>query len=296
MINSKKAFEMGLADRLIAPAEFVDDSIKLLENIITGEEKIERKKVDPKMSDDLYNNTKFAIMGRVHSGAMAPYKALDLIKGAAEWSLDEGFEQENQTLADMIKSRQFLSSVYSFDLTQRRAKKLPGRPPKEVKGYSINKIGIIGAGLMASQMALLFAQRFQCPVVMKDIKQEFVDKGLAYVRDQLGKRVKKGKMAAADAKWMGEDLITGTVTYDGFEDCDFVIEAVFEEIGIKDDKMVRSMVEGVIGRPRIAAAGRKKLRFRELLDTVIAEHEVLWPRITAEDAANRLQVAQFGGF
>ncbi|MFY9168022.1 MAG: enoyl-CoA hydratase-related protein, partial [Desulfomonilia bacterium] len=233
MINSKKAFEMGLADRIIPPAEFVDDSIKLLENIITGEEKIERKKVDPRMSDELYNNTKLAIMGRVHSGAMAPYRALDLIKGAADWSLDEGFEQENQTLADMIKSRQFLSSVYSFDLTQRRAKKLPGRPPKEVKGYSINKIGIIGAGLMASQMALLFAQRFQCPVIMKDIKQEFVDKGLAYVREQLGKRVKKGKMSAADAKWMGEELITGTVTYDGFEDCDFVIEAVFEEIGIK---------------------------------------------------------------
>lgn len=62
-----------------------------------------------------------------------------------------------------------------------------------MKGYSINKIGIIGAGLMASQMALLFAQRFQCPVVMKDIKQEFVDKGLAYVRDQLGKRVKRAK-------------------------------------------------------------------------------------------------------
>ncbi|MCK9262235.1 MAG: 3-hydroxyacyl-CoA dehydrogenase NAD-binding domain-containing protein [Desulfomonilia bacterium] len=233
MINSKKAFEMGLADRLIAPIEFVDDSIRLLENIITGEEKIERKKIDPKMSDELYNNTKFAVLGRVHSGAMAPYRALDLIKGAADWSLDEGFEQENQTLADMIKSRQFLSSVYSFDLTQRRAKKLPGRPPKEVKGYGINKIGVIGAGLMASQMALLFAQRFQCPVIMKDIKQEFVDKGLAYVREQLGKRAKKGRMSAADARWMGEDLITGTVTYDGFEDCDFVIEAVFEEIGIK---------------------------------------------------------------
>jgi len=151
MINSKKAFEMGLADRIIPPAEFVDDSIKLLENIITGEEKIERKKVDPRMSDELYNNTKLAIMGRVHSGAMAPYRALDLIKGAADWSLDEGFEQENQTLADMIKSRQFLSSVYSFDLTQRRAKKLPGRPPKEVKGYSINKIGIIGKGIQHQQ-------------------------------------------------------------------------------------------------------------------------------------------------
>jgi len=233
MINSKKAFKMGLADRMFAPVAFVDESIALLERIITGEVKIERAPVDPKMSDDLYNQTKLAIMGRVHSGAISPYKALDLIKGAGEWSYEEGFEQESQVLADMIKSKQFPASVYAFDLTQRRAKKLPGRPPRDVKGYKINKIGIIGAGLMASQMALLFTQRYQCPVIMKDIKQEFVDKGLSYVRDQLAKRVSKGRISDADARRMGEELIAGTVTYDGFEDCDFVIEAVFEEIGTK---------------------------------------------------------------
>ncbi|PKN06807.1 MAG: hypothetical protein CVU70_04175, partial [Deltaproteobacteria bacterium HGW-Deltaproteobacteria-5] len=120
-------------------------------------------------------------------------------KGAGEWSLDEGFQKENEALADMIISDQFKCGVYSFDLTQRRAKKLPGRPPKEVKGNKIAKIGVIGAGLMASQMALLFAQRYQCPVVMKDIKQEFVDKGLAYCREQLAKTAKKGKLSAADA-------------------------------------------------------------------------------------------------
>ena len=233
MINSKKAFEMGLADKLIAPAEFMDDSLALLESIITGEEKIERKKVDPKMSDDLYNKTKAEIAGKVHSGALGPYRALDLIKGAAGWSLDEGFQKENEALADMITSDQFKCGVYSFDLTQRRAKKLPGRPPKEVKGNKIAKIGIIGAGLMASQMALLFAQRYQCPVVMKDIKQEFVDKGLAYVREQLGKTAKKGRLTEAEAKWIGEELVTGTITYNEFKDCDFVIEAVFEEMSIK---------------------------------------------------------------
>jgi 3-hydroxyacyl-CoA dehydrogenase len=172
-------------------------------------------------------------MGRVHSGAIAPYKALDLIRGAAGWTWDEGFQKESEALADMIMSDQFKCGLYSFDLTQRRAKKLPGRPPKEVKGNKINKIGVIGAGLMASQMALLFAQRYQCPVIMKDIKQEFVDKGLAYVREQLAKTAKKGKLSAAEAKWMGEEIITGTVTYDGFQDCDFVIEGVFEEMGIK---------------------------------------------------------------
>ena len=233
MINSVKAFEMGLADRLIAPAEFMDESLALLERIITGEEKIERKKVDPKMSDELYNKTKATITGRVHSGALSPYRALDLIRGAGTWSLDEGFQKENEALADMITSDQFKCGIYSFDLTQRRAKKLPGRPPKEVKGNKIAKIGVIGAGLMASQMALLFAQRYQCPVIMKDIKQEFVDKGLAYVRDQLAKTAKKGKLTAAEAKWMGEELITGTISYDEFKDCDFVIEAVFEEMSVK---------------------------------------------------------------
>ena len=176
MINSIKAYEMGLADFLLSPGDFTGASLKIFEDIIAGDLKVEKKKVDPKMSDELYNTTKATIASRVHSGAIAPYVALDLIKGAAGWSWDEGFKQETEKLADMILSDQFKCGLYSFDLTQRRAKKLPGRPPKEVKGNKINKIGVIGAGLMASQMALIFARRYQCPVLMKDIKQEFVDK------------------------------------------------------------------------------------------------------------------------
>jgi len=232
MSRSTQVFEWGLADRLFEPVEFVDDSLHFLEGIITGEEKIEKKKANPRMSEEVYNETKALITSKVHSGALAPHKALDLIKGAADWSLEDGFEQESQTLADMILSNQCLASMYSFDLVQRRAKKLPGRP-QDVKGVRIGKIGIIGAGLMASQMALLYAQRYQVPVLMKDIKQEFVDKGLDYIRSQLKKQAKRGRMSEGDAAWMGNELITGSTTYEGFEDCDFVIEAVFEEMGIK---------------------------------------------------------------
>lgn len=232
MMKAKQVYEMGLADRLFEPAEFVDDSLKFLEDIITGKEKAEKKTADPKISDKLYNETKAFIKDKVHSGAIAPYRALELIKGAATWSLDEGFAQEDEALADMVMSPQFLASLYSFNLVQRRAKKLPGRPA-DVKGNKISKIGIIGAGLMASQIALLFAQRFQVPIIMKDIKQEFVDKGLDYIRGELAKQVKKGRITESDANWTGNDLVRGTTAYDGFEDCDFVIEAVFEEMGIK---------------------------------------------------------------
>ena len=74
---------------------------------------------------------------------------------------------------------------------QRRAKKPVGRP-KDVKPRPINKIGIIGAGLMASQLAMLFLRRYGVPVVMKDIKQEFLDKGLGYVKGELQALVSKG--------------------------------------------------------------------------------------------------------
>ncbi len=242
MSKSTQVYEMGLADKLFEPAEFVDESLQFLEKLITGEDKTEKRSADPKMSDELYAEAQMFVAGKVHSGALAPHRALELIKNASEWSLDEGFEQENQALADMIVSRQCMASIYSFDLVQRRAKKLPGRP-EGVMSIPIKKIGVIGAGLMASQIAQIFVERYKVPVLMKDIKQEFVDKGTGYIREQLGKKVAKGRLSEADAKWMGETLIQGTTTYDGFEDCDFVIEAVFEEMGIK--QKVFGELEGV---------------------------------------------------
>jgi len=232
MSKSTQIFKAGLADKLIPPAEFVDESIAFLEGIVAGTDVPEKKQADPRMSDELYQATLQFIKDKVHGGTEAPYRALELIKGAGELTLDEGFANEDEALADMVTSRQLKASVYAFDLIQRRAKKLPGRP-EGVFGNRISKIGVIGAGLMASQMALLFLQRYKIPVIMKDIKQEFVDKGLAYIKEQLQKKVDKGRMTATDAAWYGEELLTGTIEYDEFKDCDFVIEGVFEEMKIK---------------------------------------------------------------
>jgi len=259
MINGPRAFEMGLADRLFDTAEFLDDSLRFLEAIIAGTEKVERAPVDTSGLKQLVGKAKAFVDSRVHGAAIAPYRALELVEGTFTWDVDRSFVEEDRALGDLIKSRQCKASIYSFDLTQRRAKRPAGVP--DVSPQKVSKVGLIGAGLMASQLALLFLQRLGVPVVMKDIKQEFVDKGLGYIRAELGKQVEKGKLLEPKARYLGS-LVRGTLNWADFADCDFVIEAVFEEMAVK--QQVFAEAEGVVPETCILASNTSSLSLTEM--------------------------------
>ena len=259
MINGPRAFEMGLADRLFDTAEFLDDSLRFLEAIIAGTEKVERAPVDTSGLKQLVGKAKAFVDSRVHGAAIAPYRALELVEGTFTWDVDRSFVEEDRALGDLIKSRQCKASIYSFDLTQRRAKRPAGVP--DVSPQKVTKVGVIGAGLMASQLALLFLQRLGVPVVMKDIKQEFVDKGLGYIRAELGKQVEKGKLLEPKARYLGS-LVRGTLNWADFADCDFVIEAVFEEMAVK--QQVFAEAEGVVPETCILASNTSSLSLTEM--------------------------------
>ena len=259
MINGPRAFEMGLADRLFDTAEFLDDSLRFLEAIIAGTEKVERAPVDTSGLKQLVGKAKAFVDSRVHGAAIAPYRALELVEGTFTWDVDRSFVEEDRALGDLIKSRQCKASIYSFDLTQRRAKRPAGVP--DVSPQKVSKVGLIGAGLMASQLALLFLQRLGVPVVMKDIKQEFVDKGLGYIRAEFGKQVEKGKLLEPKARYLGS-LVRGTLNWADFADCDFVIEAVFEEMAVK--QQVFAEAEGVVPETCILASNTSSLSLTEM--------------------------------
>jgi 3-hydroxyacyl-CoA dehydrogenase len=199
---------------------------------------------------------------RVHGAAPAPYRALEQIEYACDLShsIEDCFAGEDRALGDLIKSRQCKAGVYSFDLVQRRAKKPVGKP-KDIKGRSIKKIGIIGAGLMASQLAMLFLRRYGVPVVMKDIKQEFLDKGLGYVKGELSALASKGRLTQAKADHLYHILI-GTLDWNDFADCDFVIEAVFEEMSVK--QQVFAQAEEVVSPACILATNTSSLSVTEM--------------------------------
>jgi 3-hydroxyacyl-CoA dehydrogenase/enoyl-CoA hydratase/carnithine racemase len=259
MINGRAAFDLGLADRLFDGAEFLDESLQFLVDLISGKVVVQRTPAQTGALKSLIEKAKTFVDGRVHGAAPAPYRALELIAGACEWDLDRGFEEENKALGDLVKSRQCKASIYSFDLVNRHAKKLKTLP--EVKPKGINKVGVIGAGLMASQLAYLFIHRLEVPVVMKDINQELMEKGGAYVRQELLKLVEKGRMSAGKGQYLAS-LVKGTLDYRDFAQCDFVIEAVFERMEVK--QQVFGEAESYLGPDAVLATNTSSLSVTEM--------------------------------
>jgi 3-hydroxyacyl-CoA dehydrogenase/enoyl-CoA hydratase/carnithine racemase len=259
MIGGREAFEMGLADRLFDSAEFFDESLNFLMAIMAGKERVERAPVSCDGIEGLIAKARGFVDSRVHGAAPAPYRALELIKSACSLEIEQSFEEENKALGDLIKSRQCKASLYAFDLVNRHAKRPRGLP--EAKPGKIAKVGVIGAGLMASQLAHLFIHRLGVPVVMKDVRQEFIDKGVGYVRSQFEKSAQKGRMTPARANYLG-GLVTGTLEINEFADCDFVIEAVFEEMAVK--KKVFAEAESVLKPEAILATNTSSLSVAEM--------------------------------
>ena len=115
----------------------------------------------------------------MHGAAPAPYRALDLIEGAATWSLEEGYRAEEDALAELLPGPQAQASIYAFGLVERRAKRGVGVPDAEPR--RVEKIGLVGAGLMARQLALLALRRLEVPVALRDLTQEQIDDALSWI-------------------------------------------------------------------------------------------------------------------
>jgi 3-hydroxyacyl-CoA dehydrogenase len=155
-----------------------------------------------------------------------------------------------------MQTDEFRSTVYAFlDLVQKRSKRPAGAPDRKL-ARPVTKIGVVGAGLMASQLALLFARQLKVPVVMTDIDQARVDKGVAYVHSEVDKMLAK-KRIKPDAANRTKALVTGSVSKEAFADADFVIEAVFEELHIK--KQVFAEVEEIVSPECILATNTSSL-------------------------------------
>lgn len=265
MLKAKDALDLGIADVMFSPVNFLEDSLRWADGVLTGTTTVKRPNAPGKLEklakwDIAINIARKSLEGKIGTTAKSPYVALDLIKAAKGGTKAEGFAREDEALADLVSGDQFVASIYAFNLVQKRAKKPAGAPPKEL-ARKVTKVGIIGAGLMASQFALLFVRRLQIPVVITDLDQARVDKGLAYIHDEVGKLEQKGRIDADEANRL-RALVSGTTDKADFADCDWVIEAVFEDVAVK--QQVFAEVEPFLSETAILATNTSSLSVEEI--------------------------------
>ncbi|TQN31907.1 3-hydroxyacyl-CoA dehydrogenase [Haloactinospora alba] len=260
-IKGPQVREMGIADAMFEPADFVEESLRWASRVITGETSVERPQVDRGEAwDQAVANARFQVEGKLRGAAPAPVRALDLVAEAKHRDRDTAFAAEDKALADLILSDELKAGLYAFDLTQKRARKPAGAPDKSL-ARPVTKVGVVGAGLMAGQLALLFARRLEVPVVLTDLDQDRLDKGVNYVHEEIDKLLGKGRVSADKANRL-KSLVSGSLTKDAFSDADFVIEAVFERTDIK--QQVFAEVEAVVSPEAVLATNTSSLSVTDM--------------------------------
>jgi 3-hydroxyacyl-CoA dehydrogenase/enoyl-CoA hydratase/carnithine racemase len=236
MLKAADVAELGIADRLFEAVEFVDESLAFAREL--ADRPLERPEPDWADAEKIFRRARNDVDDAVHGAAPAPYTALDLIEGAQRSSVDEGYAREEEAIGELLPGPQAQASIYAFELVEQRARKHPHKPA--APPLRVEKVGIVGAGLMARQIAALFAKRLQVPIVIRDVKQEIVDEAITEI----------------------EGNVTGGTTYDGFEGCDLVLEAVFEELEVK--KQVFAELEQVVRDDCILATNTSALSITDM--------------------------------
>jgi 3-hydroxyacyl-CoA dehydrogenase len=162
-------------------------------------------------------------------GARAPFAAVDAIEACVTMDFDAGSVREIELFAECVLSTESKAMRHLF-FAEREVAKIPD-VPKDTPARDISRAAIIGAGTMGGGIAMTYAN-VGIPILLKDVDQAALDRGMAVIRKNYESTVSKGKMTPeAFEKTMA--LITPTMTFDGFDQVDIVVEAVFEDMDLK---------------------------------------------------------------
>ena len=257
MLTAPQVAELGIADRLLEPGEFVDESLAFALEL--AKEPLDRLEPDWSDAETIFRRARTSVDDTVHGAAPAPYAALDLIEGAQHWTIEEGYEREQEAIGELLPGPQAQASLYAFQLVELRAKRHPARPT--APPIKVTKVGIVGAGLMARQVATLFLRRLEVPIVIRDVKQEIVDEALADIRADIDSQVAKGRYDEGKGRFLSS-LVSGSTDYADFADCDLVLEAVFEELEVK--KQVFAELELVVRDDCVLATNTSALSITDM--------------------------------
>lgn len=230
-VPATKALELGIIDEIVEgdleAAGIAYAEKRLAEGVgPRAIRDITPEPAGPEVFDDFEKS-----IARKQRGFLAPFHIIKSIRAAFELPFDEGMAREAELFMELMQSSESAAQRHIF-FAEREVAKVPGLAKDTVK-RKINSGAVVGAGTMGGGIAMNFANA-GIPVKLLEMKQEFLDKGIALIRKNYENTAKKGRISMADVeKRMA--LIEPTLSYDDIKDVDIVIEAVFENMDVKKE-------------------------------------------------------------
>jgi len=169
-------------------------------------------------------------VGAMSKNFPAPLKCVDAVAASTTMKFDDGMKLERELFMGLMVTPESKALRHAF-MAERATSKIPD-VPEDTPTRAINKVAVIGAGTMGGGIAMNFLNA-GIPVVMLEMKQEALDKGVGTMRKNYEAQVKKGKLKQ-DKLNQRLGMLSTTLKYDDLKDADLVIEAVFEDMGVKE--------------------------------------------------------------
>ena len=268
-LTPQQAFEQGMVDAIFPSVRFLEDSLRWADAVVDAAITVDRPNRPDALSrvDDwpaAIDAAGLALEDRFGRVPQAPRAALELLSAAMDGDRDAGFAREDRAITVLAAGDQFAASAYAFELTRQRGKRPIGAPDPAL-ARPLTKIGIIGAGLMARQFALLFLRKLQIPVLICDLDQDRVDAAVAAIGSELDQQRLAGRIDT-DQTSRFRALIRGTTDVTEYADCSLVIEAVFEDLRVKHE--VLSRMERVVGPETVLATNTSSLSVEHIGDAL----------------------------
>ena len=237
-VGAKKAHDLGLVDKLAEEGKLLEQAIAYCEELIVEnasaplwrvrdlQDKVELSRGKPEIYADFLKKN-----ARAFRGFKAPFNIVKTIEAAAELSFDDGLKREWELFEELVSSTESAAQRYFF-FAERSTAKVPGIG-KDVEKLPIKSVGVLGAGTMGGGITMNFLNA-GIPVTLVETNQAALDRGIGVIRKNYENTAAKGRMTSEQVE-QRMALITPSLSKADLGDADLIIEAVFEELGLKKE-------------------------------------------------------------
>ncbi len=259
-VKAEEALRFGIIDRIIE-GDLLAGAVHFAREI-AGKPPLRTRERKEKLGTPEQNAPIFAAAREAarkrQRGMMAPLAAVDAVEAATRLSFEEGCQVEQKLFSECLYSDQSKALIHVF-FGEREVAKIPD-VPKETPIIPVNSVAVVGAGTMGGGIAMVFANA-GIPVLLREADQAALDRGLANIQKNYAASAKRGRFTP---EYVEErlGLIRPTLTYDGFEKVDMVVEAVFEGMTLK--KQVFAELDRVCKPGAILASNTSTLNIDEI--------------------------------